>query len=80
MMKDALGEEKLLTESEYQQLVARRVRQLDTRKHLDLKMEPGDSRDVIMMVKADTTIGTIIQTFENRSCEQGDFEALLNVM
>ena len=69
----------LLTESESDELISIRQTQLEARKMMDLK-PPADSRDVTLIIKADTTLGTIIQTFENRSTEQSEFENLLSVM
>ena len=69
----------LLTDQEVEQLLAGRQTQLETRKLLDLK-SPADSRDVNLITKADATLSTIIQTFENRSTEQSEFETLLSVM
>jgi hypothetical protein len=39
---------------------------------------PPDSREVILIVKASSTLNTIIQTFENRTTEQAEFENLLS--
>jgi hypothetical protein len=50
---------------------------LELRKSLDLK-PPPDSREVTMIVKASSTLTTIIQTFENRTTEQAEFENLLS--
>jgi len=69
----------LLTDSETDQLVTARQGQLEHRKMLDLK-PPPDSRDVNLIIKADSTLATIIQTFENRTTEQSEFENLLSVM
>merc|ERR1719348_2448523 len=69
----------LLTESETDELISIRQKQLEARNMMDLK-PPADSRDVNLIIKADTTLGTIIQTFENRSTEQSEFENLLSVM
>jgi hypothetical protein len=44
---------------------------------LDLK-PPPDSREVTLIVKAASTLNTIIQTFENRTTEQAEFENLLS--
>ena len=69
----------LMTDKETEELLAIRQTQLDKRKVMDLKSAP-DSRDVNLIIKADSTLGTIIQTFENRSTEQSEFENLLSVM
>jgi len=69
----------LLTDSETEQLIGVRLGQLEHRKMLDLK-PPPDSRDVNLIIKADSTLATIIQTFENRTTEQSEFENLLSVM
>jgi len=69
----------LLTDSEISGLISARQTQLEKRKLLDLK-PPPDSRDVNLIIKADSTLATIIQTFENRSTEQSEFENLLSVM
>ena len=69
----------LLSDKETEELLSLRQTQLDTRKLMDLK-PPPDSRDVNLIIKADSTLATIIQTFENRSTEQSEFENLLSVM
>jgi len=46
---------------------------------VDLKLPP-DSRDVNLIIKADSTQATIIQTYEKRTTEQSEFENLLSVM
>ena len=50
---------------------------VELRKSLDLK-PPPDSREVTLIVKAASTLNTIIQTFENRTTEQAEFENLLS--
>jgi len=69
----------LLTDVETEKLLSERQAQLEPRKVLDLK-PPPDSRDVNLIIKADSTLATIIQTFENRTTEQSEFENLLSVM
>lgn len=69
----------LITEPEYTQLIETRKFQLETRKNLDLKMDSAVSRDVPLILKADQTIASIIQTFENRTTDQSEFENLLSI-
>ena len=69
----------MMTDTETEELLAVRQAQLDKRKMMDIK-PPPDSRDVNLIIKADSTLATIIQTFENRSTEQAEFENLLSVM
>ena len=70
----------LITESEYTQLIETRKFQLESRKYLDLKMDSAVSRDVHLILKADQTIASIIQNFENRSTDQSEFENLLSIL
>ena len=61
--------------------MAVRQKQLEARNHLDTKGSAyADSRDISMTFKADTTIQTIINTFETRTTEPTEFENLLSVM
>jgi len=69
----------LLSESEIEGLVSHRRAQLEKRKGLDLK-PPLESRDINLTIKADSTLETILKTFDNRSTEQSEFENLLSVM
>ena len=69
----------LLQEADTEALIAARRAQLKKREVLDLK-PPLESRDVGLTIKADSTLETIIKTFENRSTEQSEFENLLSVM
>ena len=69
----------LLTDSDSAQLIAGRQAQLEKRKLLDLKQLP-DCRDVNLIIKADSTLATIIQTFDSRSTEPAEFENLMSVM
>ena len=39
-----------------------------------------ESRDINMIFKADSTLQTIIKTFENRTTDSNEFENLLSVM
>ena len=69
----------MISDKDTEELLGLRQVQLDKRKMIDLK-PPPDSRDVNLIIKADSTLATIIQTFENRSTEQAEFENLLSVM
>ena len=69
----------LLSETEIEGLVSHRRAQLEKRKGLDLK-PPVESRDINLTIKADSTLETILKTFDNRSTEQSEFENLLSVM
>ena len=69
----------LLSDQDIEDLVALRQKQMEARKTADLK-PPHDARDVNLIIKADSTLATIIQTFENRTTEQSDFESVLSVM
>jgi len=71
----------LVSPTECQQLLAARLKQLEARQPIDLKASQyTENRDVTMIFKADSTLSTIIQTFQNRTTEQHEFEALLSVM
>lgn len=69
----------LLAESEVEALVQHRRQQLKKREGLDLK-PPAEARDINLTIKADSTLETILKTFDNRSTEQSEFENLLSVM
>jgi len=70
-----------VSESEAEKLLTARQKQLDARKHMEIKgAQYSESRDIAMTFKADTTIQTIINTFENRTTESTEFDNLLSVM
>ena len=69
----------LLTDADSSDLLSGRQAQLEKRKLLDLKQLP-DCRDVNLIIKADSTLATIIQTFDSRSTEPAEFENLMSVM
>ena len=69
----------LLTDADSAELISARMAQLEKRKMLDLKHLP-DCRDVNLIIKADLTLATIIQTFDSRSTEPAEFENLMSVM
>ena len=69
----------LMSETEIEGLISHRRAQLEKRKGLDLK-PPVESRDINLTIKADSTLETILKTFDNRSTEQSEFENLLSVM
>jgi len=72
----------LVTDTECKQLKTARGKQLEARKHVEIKTSSAysDSRDVNMTLKADSTLQTIINTFENRTTDSNEFDNLLSVM
>ncbi|XP_023336460.1 mediator of RNA polymerase II transcription subunit 24 isoform X2 [Eurytemora carolleeae] len=71
----------LVTENESKLLISGRAEQLKEKQQFEIKGSKfSESRDVTMTLKADSTLHTIIRTFENTSMEQHEFENLLSVM
>eukprot|EP00088_Acartia_fossae_P050636 TRINITY_DN5673_c0_g1_i5.p1 TRINITY_DN5673_c0_g1~~TRINITY_DN5673_c0_g1_i5.p1 ORF type:complete len:979 (-),score=210.43 TRINITY_DN5673_c0_g1_i5:217-3153(-) len=75
----------LISETECKQLLAARQSQLDKRNKNQTDGEfksnmNGEQRDLVNIFKADTTLMTIIKTFEQRIAISESFENLLSVM
>jgi len=73
----------LINDTECKQLLSARQSQIEKRNLSDGEFKSNvymESRDINTIFKADTTVATIIKTFENRTTEPNEFENLLSVM
>jgi len=73
----------LITEMHCKQLLAARQQQIEKRLQTEGEFKTNnytESRDINMIFKADSTLQTIIKTFENRTTDSNEFENLLSVM
>ena len=72
--------ENLLDKSQMMELISTRNKQLELR-HAYKLQDPAYTRDISQILQADTTLDSIIRTFENRSCaDQNEFDNVISVM